>query len=152
MVTEWIEDRWARVALIFALLLGVGGLGGCAAALPVVGDAATTAVNATVALFEAGQVVTYEPVSMEEATAAVGRMQLNLDLTETEEQTIPYQVKMRYRDQRDQEILVTLVQRTRRVTAVYVNVGLFGKMGMAELVMHQIQRQLAVPTTKPSRP
>jgi len=131
MVTEWIAERWARAAAIGVLGLWVGGLGGCAAALPIVGDQAATALSATVALFEAGKEVTYEPVGIEEVAAAVRRAQRELDLVPMGEETSTGGLELRYADLKGQEIVVTLAVRTRRMTRICVDIGWFGRMGIA---------------------
>ena len=122
-------------------LLGVGG-GGCAAAVPVAGDVAGTAVDKTSEVFRAGKTESYQAVSKEEVIAAIRRAVEKMHLQPDHEEWHPDQLKLIYHDLRKQIVVVTAVRRTDRATELRVDVGLFGPEGLSQLVMREILHEL----------
>jgi len=156
------RGRWAHYAA--ALLLGAGALtiGGCAAAVavPVTGavaagaaeGAASAAVGKSDVMFKHGKFETFQPVAMTDTASSVRMAAADLALTKVGEVKGKDQLKLTYKDQRNQELVVTLVPRTERSTEIRVDVGMFGKEGSGQLFVRQILTDLPAHKTPDKLP
>ena len=142
------------VPLSSILLMGIClNVGGCAGFATVASDVAGTAVDKTYQLARTGKAESFQPVPIDEAIAAARTAASDLSLSTLREQPHPDQLKLVYKDQRKQEIVITLVRRSPTVTEIHVDVGLFGVEGMSQLTLRQILHHLAISsTTQPGEP
>jgi hypothetical protein len=130
--------KMIRPAKAAALVLAAALLAACAAAVPVAGDVAGTAVDKGSGLLQQGKVQTHQFVNIDDMIAITRHAAADLDLKQIGEEKHPDQLKLIYTDMRKQHITVTLIRRTLKATEIHVDVGLFGDFGMGDLLLRQM--------------
>ncbi len=130
--------RWNGSAFLF-LILGIlaGNLAGCAAA-SVAGDASGEVLGKSEELIRRGKVETDQPVPIADAIEIVQRAADELKLNSAGHEKHPDQVKLIYRDDRKQMVVVTIVRRTEVLTEIHTDVGFLGPESLGRAVMRQI--------------
>ncbi len=141
MMNTVIDSQMKRWNLpVFAMLLiglCVAGLGGCAVA-PMAGDAAGTVIEQTGEALRLGKFETFEKVGKDELVAKVRKAAQELEFKPVREEKHPDQLKLIYKDDRDQEIVVNVVYRSGHMTELRLDVGLFGPEAMGNLMLREI--------------
>jgi hypothetical protein len=144
----WRRQARSLAKFGVAMLVGwwIAALAGCAAAAApgadVAGAAAGTVVDTTGRLLDKGKVESYQGISLEETIATVRKVAEELDLKLVREVKHPEQMKLIYTDERKHKIVLTVIRRTRRMSEIHADVGLFGEEGMAQLMIRQILKDL----------
>lgn len=145
----------SRTGRVAGLILACGGLFACAVAAapmagPVAGDVAGGAVEKSGDILRAGKAQSYQPVAIDDMIAVARRAAGELDLRQVDQEKHPDQIKLKFEDQRKQEITVTLVQRTYKATEIHVDVGMLGNNGMGDLMLRQMLRDIPKPESPAS--
>ena len=131
---------WVRVIGITAVG-GTVALGGCDA-ISAGGEAASSALEAVQSAFQAGKVDRWGNVSIEQSIAATRAAGNDLALKFIRTSIHPDQQKIVFQDGRGQDVVVTLVRRTGRMTEMRVDVGLFGPEGFGRLMLDRVLAHL----------
>lgn len=124
------------------VLIFSGALGGCAAAVPTVGDAAGAALDTSGKLLDRGKAETQEWATIADVIMATQKAADQLALQKVKEYPHPDQLKLTYTDLRKQEIVVTIVRRTPQMTEIHADVGLLGEEGLPQIMVRQILKNL----------
>ena len=132
------------------LLAGAVLLPGCAAAVGVVGDVGSGAVDTTQKVFNLGKVDAFVRAPWQDVITAAHQAAAHLALKSVREEPHPEQRKLVYTDDRKQEITITVIRRTADATEIRVDVGLFGPGGLAQLTLQEILRGLPAQGPKPT--
>jgi hypothetical protein len=122
--------------------MAVALLGGCTGLEPAALSAGASVAQTGVTIFDRGKAKTMEFVRIEDATAALRRV-VNLSLTEISEDVQPGRVRMELCDDHRDTIVVVLERRTATMTHIQGDVGTFGDIGYASLVVKQILTEIA---------
>lgn len=129
-----MDRRFGMVLVICCLALPGCGIFGVSDVL--------TGAEAGVAFVKQGKFESFDEVSMEEAVAATKRAGVALSLKAEKEEIKPDDASIKFRDDRGQQIAVTLQRRSKSVTATYIDVGIFGTSGMGRLMLAEVINQL----------
>jgi hypothetical protein len=127
---------------ILTLATSVIFLAACAAAVPVTADVAGAALEKSGDLAKAGKAETHQPIGIDAMAGITEQAAGELSLRQTGREVHAGKIKLKYRDQRHQDIAVTLTRRTPVVTQLQVDVGWFGDAGMGELLLRQIMHDM----------
>jgi len=120
------------------------GVGGCAAAAGVAGDVASSSIDTAKEAFNAGKAEMFVAVPWEQSVEGVRHAAERLTLTTVREQGHPEQRKLVFKDDRGQEITVTVVRRSETMSELRVDVGLFGPESEGRLMLRELVRELPV--------
>ena len=129
-------------------------MGGCAGFASLGGDAAGELVSTTSAVFHAGKCEAFVAAPWEKMVAAVEQAAGELALTPVKEEHHPEQRKLIYRDDRKQEVVVTVIRRSKEVTELKVDVGIIGVEGLGRLMLQKTLSEVgqAMSTMPASQP
>jgi len=132
------------------LLVSILGLAGCAG---FAADGAGEIVSSAAAVVQAGKCDVFIAAPWEKMIGHVHQAARDLALKPMKEEVHPEQRKMTYEDDRKQVVVVTVVRRTRAVSEVKVDVGVFGVQDLARLMLQRIVDDTgeATSTVQPSR-
>ena len=123
------------------IILAAACTGGCAAA-GVAGDIVGSSIDTTQELFRAGKADTYVNANWQEVVSAMRKAGDDLSLHASYEHAHPEQLKVVLRDDRKQDVTITIVRRTEKTTELHVDVGFFGPEGLGRLVLREIAHEL----------
>ncbi|HEY4329022.1 MAG TPA: DUF3568 family protein [Phycisphaerae bacterium] len=131
------------------IALGIPALISCMApaVAPVASSVAGPAVEKSDTLAHSGKYQSYQAVSIADTVSAIRKAASDLALQPVKEEKHPDQLKLIYKDDRKQEIVVTAVRRTQKETEIHVEVGILGVSGAGQLMMRQILADLPKSTT-----
>ena len=101
-----------------------------------------TGAQAGVAFVKQGKFHSFDEVSFEDALAATHRAGDSLSLKLLSEKIKDTEATLVYQDEHGQKIDITLQRRTKTITATYIDVGIFGTVGMARITLAEIINQL----------
>ncbi len=130
-----------RIVLLSLALTGTATFFGCAAA-GVAGDVVGSSIDTTQQAFRAGKSDTYINANWQDVVGAMRRTCEKLSLIPIKEESHPEQLKVKYHDDRAQEVTITIVRRTQTMTELHVDVGFFGPEGLGRLVLREMAHEL----------
>jgi hypothetical protein len=138
---------------ILSCCIGAGAvcLTGCEAA-SAGGEAIGSAFDALQSVFRAGKVDRFSNVSIDDSIRATREAGQDLQLSFVRTSIHPDQQKIIFRDDRKQDVVVTLVRRTGRMTEIRVDVGLFGPEGFSRLMLDRVMTRLSASSNTATRP
>ena len=131
--------RWIKLGVI---MLGFPLLGGCVAAIGAIADV-PSAAEAGVGLVERGKVAEIDNATLPEVVAAVRLAAANLGLSETVDRGDAFERTLKFHDERNQELAITIQRRTEVLTLTHLDVGLFGPMSLNRLMLDEIVAELS---------
>ena len=131
-----------RMRLLLIAIVIACGLAGCTGLEPAAVSAGASVAQTGVTIFDRGKARTVELARFDDAAEAARRAAARLSLTQPLEDSEPGRLRMAFKDDRDESIVVVIQRHTETMTLIQADVGVFGEIGFASVVIKQILADL----------
>lgn len=136
------RPRTAPRAPLLAALAGAAAAG-CTGLEPAAVSAGATAAQSGISILERGKARSFELARFPDVVDALRRAGERLELRLTTDQADDHRARLVFRDERGESVVAVVERRTGAVTLLQTDVGVFGNVGLATLLMNQVYAELA---------